>query len=278
MKIVLSRKGFDSAAGGIPSPILPDCTLLSFPIPANSKTSFRTVKFNGISLETLLTHLDSRIRIGTSWKAVDGSRSCHLDPDLGLYELPRGTMWKPAMGQAGAAASHLRKNAIGTGDVFLFFGWFKQVRAHGLHWEYDLQAPDVHVIFGYLEVGQVFVTPPWPLSVSYHPHTANHYTGNPTNIIFLATDRLTWDKKLPGAGTFKYCDMVQLTKPGHKRSQWNLPDCLRRVSITYHSPSSWHDGYFQAAARGQEFVITSDLEVEEWVRSLIRKGIKGAPN
>lgn len=33
MKVVLSRKGMDSAAGGIPSPILPDGTLLSFPIP-----------------------------------------------------------------------------------------------------------------------------------------------------------------------------------------------------------------------------------------------------
>ena len=33
MKVVLSRKGMDSRAGGIPSPILPDGTLLSLPIP-----------------------------------------------------------------------------------------------------------------------------------------------------------------------------------------------------------------------------------------------------
>ena len=36
MKVILSRKGFDSSNGGIPSPILPDGTLLSFPIPACS--------------------------------------------------------------------------------------------------------------------------------------------------------------------------------------------------------------------------------------------------
>ena len=34
MKIVLSRKGFDSSAGGHVSPILPDGTLLSLRVPA----------------------------------------------------------------------------------------------------------------------------------------------------------------------------------------------------------------------------------------------------
>ena len=34
MSVVLSRKGMDSAAGGIPSPIMPDKTLLSLTIAA----------------------------------------------------------------------------------------------------------------------------------------------------------------------------------------------------------------------------------------------------
>ena len=33
MRIILSRKGLDSATGGIPSPILPDGQLLPLPIP-----------------------------------------------------------------------------------------------------------------------------------------------------------------------------------------------------------------------------------------------------
>ncbi len=33
MKVILSRKGMDSTSGGIASPILPDGTLLSLPIP-----------------------------------------------------------------------------------------------------------------------------------------------------------------------------------------------------------------------------------------------------
>ena len=35
MKFILSRKGFDSSNGGIASPILPDGTMLSLPIPVS---------------------------------------------------------------------------------------------------------------------------------------------------------------------------------------------------------------------------------------------------
>ena len=37
MKIILSRKGFDSGYGGCPNPILPDGTLLSLPIPSRNE-------------------------------------------------------------------------------------------------------------------------------------------------------------------------------------------------------------------------------------------------
>ena len=34
MKVIISRKGFDSGYGGMPSPILPDGTMISMPIPS----------------------------------------------------------------------------------------------------------------------------------------------------------------------------------------------------------------------------------------------------
>ncbi|WP_418483231.1 hypothetical protein [Dysosmobacter sp.] len=37
MKIILSRKGFDSANGGIVSPIFEDGTMVSFPIPSDDE-------------------------------------------------------------------------------------------------------------------------------------------------------------------------------------------------------------------------------------------------
>ena len=45
MKIILSRKGFDSPAGRRPSPIFPNCTMMSLPIPDdNSMVRSRCVK------------------------------------------------------------------------------------------------------------------------------------------------------------------------------------------------------------------------------------------
>ena len=50
MKLVLSRKGMDSAAGGMASPILPDGTLLSLPIPDNdSGLKYSDVAYDGKS-------------------------------------------------------------------------------------------------------------------------------------------------------------------------------------------------------------------------------------
>ena len=44
MKVILSRKGFDSANGGIVSPILEDGTMISFPIPSNDSSSFNDLQ------------------------------------------------------------------------------------------------------------------------------------------------------------------------------------------------------------------------------------------
>ena len=47
MKVILSRKGFDSRYGSQPSPILPDGTLLSLPIPAKDEL----IKFSDLTYE-----------------------------------------------------------------------------------------------------------------------------------------------------------------------------------------------------------------------------------
>ena len=49
MKLILSRKGFDSSFADMPSPILPDGTLLSIPIPSDDKISYEELNYNGKS-------------------------------------------------------------------------------------------------------------------------------------------------------------------------------------------------------------------------------------
>lgn len=55
MKVILSRKGFDSQYGGMPSPILPDGTLLSLPIPSKEDTTkYTDLTWNGKSYYELM--------------------------------------------------------------------------------------------------------------------------------------------------------------------------------------------------------------------------------
>ena len=71
MKIILSRKGFDSANGGIVSPIMEDGTIISFPIPSNDKDTYDALTYGGQSYTKILEDLKYK-----------GKPTCHIDPDL----------------------------------------------------------------------------------------------------------------------------------------------------------------------------------------------------
>src|SRR5258708_5248016 len=89
LKIVLSRKGFDSASGGVPNPILPGGVLVPLPIPAiRDPHTYNEIAVNGVGLGTLVEEL-------TRGK-IERTRRCHLDPDLDAGSLPRAVGWRPA--------------------------------------------------------------------------------------------------------------------------------------------------------------------------------------
>ena len=50
-----------------------------------------------------------------------------------------------------------------------------------------------------MEVDKVFETPKsLPAYLQYHPHSMHEYITNSLNTIYVATQRLTWEPKLPG--------------------------------------------------------------------------------
>ena len=115
LKIILSRKGFDSSNGRVPSPILPDGRLVPLPIPSTRDPhTCDEVKINDIPLGPLVEDL-------TACK-IARTRPCHLDPDLDAASLPRLAGWLPAFGQIDAAQTHLARHDIGAGDLFLSSG------------------------------------------------------------------------------------------------------------------------------------------------------------
>jgi len=169
MKLIFSRKGFDSANGGCPRPII-DGQLCSLPIPdAGAPTSYAKISsFNGSSIAQIVEDL-TRGRV----RRRDGA---HLDPDLLRDAISCRTGWHPIFGQAGAAQSHLARHAIGCGDLFLFFGCFRRAVQVGGTFRFVPDAPKIHVIFGWLQVERVVpvldglaAEIPWAAG---HPHLA----------------------------------------------------------------------------------------------------------
>jgi hypothetical protein len=124
MKLILSRKGFDSSSGGVPSPIFPDGTMISLPIPDKASTiAYKDIAGNAcVSVGELVQDLAGR----------PPKHRAHLDPDLSVRSIPRADGWKPLFGQESAAESHLENQGVGPGDIFLFFGLFRRVqKSHG---------------------------------------------------------------------------------------------------------------------------------------------------
>ncbi|MCJ7444532.1 MAG: hypothetical protein MUO26_08390 [Methanotrichaceae archaeon] len=281
MKIILSRKGFDSSFGGYPSPILPDGTMVSLPIPLkdNLRYSDLVVK-DGLTYYDLMRLLRSKIRIGGQWQELEKETKCHLDPDICRNIIPRKPGWKPCFGQIDSAQRHLEKQGVGEGDLFLFFGWFRKARNHQGKLEFDPNEGNLHAIFGYMQIDEIMkitdkrAVPDW---LKYHPHNSENRRKNKTNTIYMAKSHLSWNNQLPDAGNFKFNEILVLTKEGLTRSKWCLPEFFKATEISYHSKDSWKDGYFQSVARGQEFVIKDNKEVEEWARRLVEGSVL-APN
>lgn len=265
MKIILSRKGFDSQYGGQASPILPDGTLLSMPIPSGDKQKYEELFWAGLSYLDIIKHLNPKT-------IINKSNHCHLDPDLRNITLVRKKGWKPAFGQTGSSLTELRKNGVEEGDLFLFFGWFKQTESYNGRIRYVPKSPDLHVIYGYMQIGSIIDSvneiPEW---LKYHPHSNLKIYENAwrkgQNAIYLPTNRLSFAPKLPGSNTFTFKQELVLTKAGYSRSRWDFPAYMRGTPIS-HNPNGWKSNFFQSATRGQEFIMDGSPAVMDWVKSI----------
>ena len=196
MKIILSRKGFDAEYGGQPSPILPDGTLLSLPIPAKHENiKYTDLAYDNETYYKIIKELEPKTKIQEKC-------NCHLDPDIYKEVLPRIIEWRGLFGQMGSSQGHLRNNNVGVGDIFLFFGWFRKTELKNNKLQYKKGFPDLHVIYGFLEVGKMYLNNQLPERVKYHPHSDDYNDNN--NCIYEAASYLSFNNNIKGFGTFKH--------------------------------------------------------------------------
>ena len=236
MRIIFSRKGFDSASGGGPSPIV-ESRPVSLPIPAGtaSRTTYGDLRLGEHAARA------SRGR-------VDAGTLCHHDPMF----LADGTC---LFGQCGAAQTHLANRGVGLGDVFLFFGLFRE-KDGDLH----------HRIFGYLEVAEInhlAQGAPDYLLERGHPHALALHARN--DVIYAG----------PGVEARHASDALRLTVPGGPPSLWQRPAWLKRGGLSYHDRADrWlRGGRLKSVARGQEFVadIGRRTAPREWLARVLEE-------
>jgi hypothetical protein len=184
----------------------------------------------------------------------------------------------------------LKNCGVTAGDLFLFFGWFRDAELHDGKYRYVENGTNIHAIYGWLQVGAIVpcddpalsrIAFPW---AAYHPHFRNA-----DGTAYIASKRLNLGHKqsqIDGAGVFtKYSDNLRLTDPNSDhRTDWLMPSWCHPQKgcypFTYHQSEACYvkrgpNCYMKAAARGQEFVLDSwgYSKAVNWARQLIVKGI-----
>lgn len=303
MRIVLSRKGYDSANGGMPSPVFVSSDenwnyrMYSLPIPEFRRNSDGSIiSFNtGAKRSDLRYPRDFDVKVSYP-KGLDSDFFVHHDPDIRRYthrRIPEN--WVPVYGQTEGAATHLRgehDEHLGTDTLFIYFGLFQFVarNAEG-SWVRMPGTEPFHAIWGYLQAKKVVCMDiskrkcsEAVARYSWHPHCSEHKLQSRKNTLYIGSESpLTFDGRVmdvPSYGTFKYSRELALTADRMSSSRWSL-DSLpwldldnRLPHMTHHDGKSFGNGFFQSAMIGQEFIVDEDAatceKVFSWLENLLR--------
>lgn len=267
MKVILSRKGFDSKAGGIASPIFENGDMVSLPIPSCDSNSYSDFVYEEMEYSKVLEDLKYK-----------GDSLCHADPDLDqARRKERIRDWVPAFGQCGPAATYLKNIGLKEGDLFLFFGNFHCVRMEDGKLKYVSNTGDfykdrdIQVIWGYLQVGEILDTAKEQKKLKWHPHADDERTTDPTNIIIKASDTLSFDNSKPGAGILTFDEKRILTKYGCNKATWKMNDVYLPWNIYGNRKNSANDPLFSVYYSGQwqELGLKESDKCTEWARRII---------
>lgn len=266
MKVILSRKGFDAANGGCPSPIMPDNTLLSFPIPSDDGVGYEELSYRGLKYSDLLAQLNPGKVCST----------CHLDPDIREGIRPAPPSWRPAFGQIGAAQGLLSNAKVEAGDLFLFFGWFRRIERHGGAFRYVRKnaedfynGADLQVIYGYLQIGEILTDRDRIAEYGWHPHASAKRLENASNALYTPTEELSFLPGRKGYDILDYREDRVLTGKNQSRATWRelgflLPqNTYGKRKNSAKGPGLYYGGIWQ------ELVVYETEELMDWVKRIL---------
>jgi hypothetical protein len=275
-KVVLSRKGFDSTAGGGYSPFDPETgRYIVLPIPVDKKEleicnplKYEDIHLQGNHLDGYPeTNLKSLIMRAMGKKAtIKGKESeyAHFDPWLGQCPWLAGDSNHPigAFGQVGGAQTHLdNQGVVKEGSLFLFFSRFTPIKNRENIILHDIISREhldkgLYFIYGWLKVKKVIqqykdIIDDKSLQSlkSLHPHATEKYFENyPNNTLYIADEFLFNDgSNLPGCGYFPrlnkdLCLSASDSDQKQKKwisSRWKLPPFFDKTRPSYLHKGEW---------------------------------------
>jgi len=260
-RIILSRKGFDSASGGGFSPFDPQTgRYILLPIPDGKidqyignpkKFEEIVIKQNylpGIDATNLKELINSNVlRLGNKVKENITKNYAHFDPWLGVcpWLAENSNHQLGVFGQEGNAQAQLNNKEVGKGSLFLFFSRFKPIKLGDNNCEKMIITDIIpeqlnrglYFIYGWLKVKEVIhhykdiVDTNIKLS---HPHaTEKYFEEHKCNTLFIADELLFEDDTIPGCGYFpelnEHLLLTALNQKSQKNwipSRWGLPVLL----------------------------------------------------
>jgi len=263
-RLILSRKGFDSSSGESASPIFEDGKIFSLPIPEPyppSPKKYYELNFNGISGEDALIECSARKVLPDDY--------CHYDPALNTYE--------GIFGQHFNSQEELVNNGVGVGDLFLFFGFYRNFSIR--------RKKELHHLFGWLQIeeiilGDTAIRKYLKIKNIQHPHgygDVNTYKEN--NTIYVGKRNLTIKNKHllnKGFGLFKetHPDLI-LTRDGASKGSWKLPKkYFSNSQDIFLNRLHWLDlenCFVNNFQRGQEYILDAEKypKIIDWAHYLI---------
>lgn len=272
MKVILSRKGFDSENGGIPSAIMPNGDVVSFPIPSNNNASFDDLKYGERSYRAILDDLAKKYGLNEWPQPI---ASCHVDPDLDKSRWmvpPRN--WKPAFGPDYTVWHYLNETVgIHRNDIFLFFGTFHYLTTN-IFGDFEFARKtgdfyhdsDLHLIWGYLQVGDVILDAERTLrEYPWHPHAGG-------DVLIIPRKTLSFAPSKPGCGILPFSKERVLTKVGQSKAYWKRNPAYSEKNIIVakgRKNSSKDPQCIFYSGIWQELGLSECPSTEEWAKRMI---------
>jgi len=281
MKIIFSKKGFDSCYGGYPNIIDEKGNFIIIPIPLSqeeqSSAKYKGQFYNEIKCyeksiyEYMKENNIQKIKNGKAEPISINNEDipCHADPNIhNFFKCEKS--FSGSLGQIKSALKQLTNCKVEKDDIFLFYSWFKDKESH----------QDKQIIWGYLKIDNI-IKNPQKLSeeertklfndnswLRYQPHWTNSdYYKSFENYIYIGTKFKVFNYNNDTK------DLLTLTEKDKSRTNWLITEFKNKKFCNYKNKIFDSEGKIKVPCIGQEFIVDildTDIEIKEWLNKLLK--------